>query len=130
MRRSNTASHLTTEQLHRLRRIRSVARVMDTAVRVPILGVRIGADSLMGLLPVVGDAAGALIGLAIFNEARRLGLPRDKLAKMLLNLGIDASAGSIPLVGDVFDVYFKSHRRNFIIMMDHFGINEHDLDDR
>ncbi|MET0445174.1 MAG: DUF4112 domain-containing protein [Pseudorhodoplanes sp.] len=112
------------EQLRRLRRARGIARLMDTAVRIPGTGIRFGADSVMGLIPGVGDAAGAIIGLVIVNEARRLGLPPEKLVRMLVNIGFDAVAGSIPIAGDLFDIYFKSHRRNVTLMMDHFGIDD------
>ncbi|MBB3350224.1 hypothetical protein FHT70_000125 [Rhizobium sp. BK049] len=102
---------------------------MDTAVRLPF-GVRIGADSVLGLIPAVGDVAGSLIGLFIIDEARRLGLPAHKLARMAVNLGVDAACGTVPLVGDLFDVYFKSHRRNVGIILEHFGISEDELNQR
>ena len=100
------------DRLRRLNRLRSVARVMDTAIRIPGTNFRFGADSILGLIPVAGDAGGAAIGLIIVNEARKLGLPKRKLFKMMRNLGADALVGSVPLVGDVFDVFFKAHRRN------------------
>lgn len=111
------------ERLRRLRRLNAVARLMDTALRIPGTNIRFGADSVLGLLPVVGDASGALIGLAIVNEARRLGVPKRKLAKMLYNLGLDAAVGSVPVVGDVFDLYFKSHKRNIQLILDHFEMD-------
>jgi hypothetical protein len=121
------ATYLTPGDMRRLRRIIMIARVMDTAIRVPGLGIRIGMDSVLGLVPGVGDLAGAAIGLAIINEGRRLGLPHAQLARMLVNLGIDAAFGTVPVVGDVFDVYFKSHRRNAAIVLEHLGITDDDL---
>ena len=115
------------ERLLRLRRLAKVARLMDTAIGIPGTRLRFGADSVLGLVPVVGDAAGALVGLAIVNEARRLGLPRHKIVKMVSNIGVDAACGSVPLLGDVFDLFFKSHRRNLAIILDHFGMTERDL---
>ncbi|WP_206454505.1 DUF4112 domain-containing protein [Aurantimonas marina] len=108
----------------RLKRVARVARLMDTAIRVPGTGIRFGGDSIMGLVPGVGDAAGGLIGVYIINEARRLGLPTHKLVKMAGNLGIDFAVGSVPLLGDVFDVVFKAHRRNLDVILDHFGEGE------
>ena len=105
----------------RLKRVARVARLMDTAIRIPGTGIRFGGDSIMGLIPGVGDAAGGLIGIYIINEARRLGLPTHKLIKMAGNLGVDFAIGSVPLVGDVFDVVFKAHRRNLDMILDHFG---------
>ncbi|MCB5203584.1 DUF4112 domain-containing protein [Neorhizobium sp. T786] len=115
--------------LRRLRRLNNVARLLDTALRVPGTNIRFGADSLMGLLPVVGDLSGAIVGLAIINEGRKMGLPPNKLAKMLANVGVDTAVGSVPLLGDAFDVYFKSHKRNVGIILDHFAVDPADLVD-
>ncbi|ULR47102.1 DUF4112 domain-containing protein [Rhizobium sp. K102] len=123
-------TYLTPAELGKIRRAVGIARLMDTAVRLPFIGVRIGADSVLGLLPGVGDVATSLIGLYILNEARRLGVPNHKLARMAVNLGIDAAGGTVPLVGDLFDVYFKSHRRNVGIILEHFGISEDELNRR
>ncbi|TWA26212.1 uncharacterized protein DUF4112 [Sinorhizobium medicae] len=116
------------EQLTRLRRIRGLARLMDTALGIPGTRIRLGADSVLGLIPGVGDFAAAAVSLIIVNEARRLGVPNDKLAKMLVNVGFDTVAGSVPLLGDVFDVYFKSNRRNLQLVRDHFGLDHADID--
>lgn len=116
------------DRLVRLRRMRGLARLMDTALRIPGTRFSFGADSVIGLVPGVGDFAGAAISLYIVNEARRLGVPNDKLLKMLVNIGFDAAAGSIPLVGDLFDVYFKSNRRNLDLVLEHFGLDHSDLD--
>lgn len=116
------------ERLRRIRRIRGLARLLDTALRIPGTRISLGADSVLGLIPGIGDFATAAVSLVIVNEARRLGVPNDKLVKMLINVGFDAVAGSVPVVGDVFDVYFKSNRRNFELVMDQFGLDHADLD--
>jgi hypothetical protein len=100
----------------------------DTALRIPGTRMSVGADSVLGLIPGVGDFAAAAVSLIIVNEARRLGVPNDKLVKMLVNVGFDTVAGSMPVLGDVFDVYFKSNRRNFQLVLDHFGLDRADLD--
>ena len=118
------------EHLRRLRRLAAIARLMDTAIRIPGTGIRFGADSVLGLVPLVGDAGGALVGLYIINEARRLGLPPAKLARMLGNVAADSILGSVPLAGDVFDLFFKSHRRNLQLILDHFGMHPDELRQR
>ncbi|MGK9055452.1 DUF4112 domain-containing protein [Xaviernesmea oryzae] len=118
------------EHLRRLRRLGTIARLMDTAIRIPGTGIRFGADSVFGLIPVVGDAGGALVGLYIVNEARRLGLPPAKLVQMLGNIAADTVLGSVPVAGDVFDLFFKSHRRNLQLILDHFGIHPDELRQR
>lgn len=115
------------QRLLKLRRLSSISRLMDTAVAIPGTRIRFGADSVLGLVPVLGDGAGALVGLYIVNEARRLGVPPEKLAKMIGNVAMDSIVGSVPLFGDLFDVYFKSHRRNVQIILDHFGVQPEDL---
>lgn len=114
-------------RLQKMRRLSRISRLMDTAVGIPGTRLRFGADSVLGLVPILGDGAGALVGLYIVNEARRLGLPREKIAKMIGNVAMDSVVGSVPLFGDLFDVYFKSHRRNVQIILDHFGVQPEEL---
>lgn len=120
--------NLPIERLARLRRMRGLARLMDTALRIPGTRVSLGADSVLGLVPGIGDFAAAAVSLVIVNEARRLGVPNDKLVRMLFNVGFDTVAGSVPVLGDVFDVYFKSNHRNLQLVLDHFGLDHADLD--
>jgi hypothetical protein len=115
------------EKLRRLRRLNGIARLMDTAIRIPGTGIRFGADSVFGLIPVIGDAGGALVGLYIVNEARRMGVPVNKLVQMLGNIAADGVVGSIPVAGDLFDLFFKSHRRNLDIILDHFDVRAEEL---
>ena len=115
------------EKLRRIRRLAMLARVMDTALRLPGTNIRFGADALMGMVPIFGDAAGALVGLLIVNEARQFGLPKRKLMSMLYNIGVDTAFGAVPLVGDAFDVYFKAPRRNIQIILDHHGLDDGDI---
>ncbi len=109
------------ERARRVRRIVAIARLMDTAFHVPGTRIRFGADSVIGLLPGIGDAGSALVSLLIINEARRLGVPNALLIRMLYNVGLDTGVGAIPLLGDLFDVYFKSNRRNADLILQHFG---------
>jgi len=115
------------ERLRRLRRLHGIARLMDTAIRIPGTGIRFGADSVFGLIPLVGDAGGALVGLYIVNEARRLGVPPNKLVQMLGNVAVDGVVGSVPVAGDLFDLFFKSHRRNLDIILQHFDVDAGEL---
>ncbi|MQM38537.1 hypothetical protein KBTX_02548 [wastewater metagenome] len=85
---------------------------MDTALPVPGTPWRIGADALVGLLPGIGDGAMAVLALYPVVEARRLGVRRRTLARMLANIAVDFAVGSIPLAGDVFDAGFRANRRN------------------
>jgi hypothetical protein len=111
----------TPEREQRLERIDLIARLMDDAFTIPGINYRVGWDALIGLIPVAGDAVSAAITAWLIYEARQLGLPRRKVARMLANLGIDAAVGLIPLLGDVFDVAFKANRKNARIVRKHFG---------
>ncbi|MBB4002325.1 DUF4112 domain-containing protein [Aurantimonas endophytica] len=118
------------DHVRRLRRVSRLARLMDTAIRIPGTGIRFGGDSVLGLIPGIGDLAGGAIGLYIVNEARQLGLPTSKIVKMLSNLGLDVVIGAVPLAGDVADVFFKAHRRNLNIILEHFGEADTDFGEK
>ncbi len=103
------------------RRLRRLAKLMDSQVRVPGLGVRIGADAVLGLVPGVGDALSGLIGAYLIYEAHRLGIPRSAVLRMIANTAIDAVIGAIPFAGDIWDFFFRSNDRNMQILARHVG---------
>lgn len=103
-------------------RITLLAQLMDSAFLIPGLNRRVGLDAVIGLVPGVGDAISAALSSYIIWEARRLGLPRWKIARMIGNVAIDTAVGAIPFAGDVFDVFFKSNKRNLRIVHEHLGI--------
>jgi hypothetical protein len=79
---------------------------------VPGTELRLGVDALIGLVPGIGDFVGLLIGLAVLLEALRLRAPWVVLGRMVVKLWLDAMVGSIPVVGDLWDFWFKANRRN------------------
>jgi hypothetical protein len=107
-----------------LRRARRVATLLDDAVRVPVVGVRVGLDSIVGLLPVSGDLAVAVCSLYIVFEAARCGVPRRTVARMLANVALDLAVGSIPVVGDLFDAFWKANRRNVRLFERAVGVGD------
>ncbi len=106
----------------RLNNLRRVAWLIDGAFRLPFTRFRFGLNSLIGLTPAAGDAVLAAISLYIVNEARLLGVPGPLLAKMIRNVAIEAIAGAIPVIGDLFDAAFKANLRNLAIIEDHLGV--------
>ena len=76
-------------------------------------------DSLVGLIPVVGDIATALMGAYIVWEARNLGMSKLQLTRMAANVGIDTALGAIPFAGDVFDFFWRSNSKNLKIIRKH-----------
>ena len=102
-------------------RITALARFLDGAFVVAGTNLRFGMDSVIGLVPGVGDLVSALLSSYIIWEARQLGLPRWKIARMVANVAFDTALGAIPVAGDVFDVFFKANQRNLRIVQDHLG---------
>jgi hypothetical protein len=102
-------------------RVRALARLLDTAVRVPGTNVRFGLDALVGLIPGVGDVFGAAASGYIVLAAARLGAPAPVLLRMLLNSGLDLAFGTVPLIGDVFDVGWRSNARNVALLERHLA---------
>lgn len=96
-------------------------QLLDSAVEVPLLRTRVGLDALLGLVPGVGDLLSGAFGLFLLREARVLGASRWLQARMLGNLLFDTALGAVPVAGDLFDVYFKAHRRNLKLLQKALG---------
>jgi len=90
--------------------------LMDDLFRIPGLGWRVGLDALVGLIPGVGDTATTLASLYILTSAVRYRVPKITLLRMGLNLGIDYAVGALPLVGDLFDAWWKSNQKNIELL--------------
>lgn len=102
-----------------LRRMQTVANALDSAFVVPGTKQRIGIDAIVGLVPGVGDILTTLLSSYIIWEARNLGVPKFALSRMLANLDVHAAIGSLPLIGDVFDAFFRVNQRNMRIVRAH-----------
>jgi hypothetical protein len=105
----------------RLTRLRRLAWLIDGAFGLPGTRFRFGLNSVIGLLPVGGDAVLGALSLYIIYEAAQLGLPRHKLLRMVANVGIEVIGGSVPILGDLFDMALKANLRNLRIINDHVG---------
>jgi hypothetical protein len=102
-----------------LAQLQFLARIMDSVFEIPGLRIRFGFDALLGLIPGFGDFATSLVTLFILQEAHRRGVSRLTLARMGANILVDWLVGSIPVAGDVFDVYWKSNQRNVELLLQH-----------
>jgi Domain of unknown function (DUF4112) len=102
----------------RIADVEAVARWLDYAFVLPG-GFRFGFAGIIGLIPGIGDVIDALVSLYIVYRAIQLGIPRVSIARMVVNVGIEGAAGSVPFIGDLFDIAFKANRRNYQILRNH-----------
>lgn len=102
-----------------VRRMEAVAYLLDSAFVIPGTKQRVGLDAIIGLVPGLGDVVTTLLSSYVIWEARQLGLSRFAIARMLGNLAIHASFGSLPIIGDVFDAFFRVNQRNMRIVRAH-----------
>lgn len=105
-------------------RLDAYARLMDSQFRIPFTPIRLGVDSLIGLLPGIGDGAAFLMSLYPVFEARKMGAPLVLILKMLLNILIDFLVGLVPLIGDIFDIGFKANIRNVRLLKDYLNMTK------
>jgi hypothetical protein len=115
----------TPSQVGRLDEIERLTHLMDEAFRIPGTNIRIGWDTIIGLVPGIGDAATAAMSLYLIHQARQAGASKWMITRMLGNVGLDLTLGAIPLLGDAFDMFFKSNRRNARLLKRHLDKSSH-----
>jgi len=92
-----------------------LARLMDSAIKLPILG-RVGLDAVLDLVPVVGNFAGAAVSLTLIARSLQYAPPPSLVSRMLSNVLVDVILGAIPVVGPLADIWFKANDRNATLM--------------
>jgi hypothetical protein len=107
-----------------LLKAQKMANVLDTAIKLPIIPFRIGLDSIIGLLPGVGDLAMLLAGMRIVFLGNKIGLPRALIKQMVVNLLIDFALGFVPILGDVIDIFYKANQKN-VRLMERWWVSQH-----
>ncbi|MGY9054161.1 MAG: DUF4112 domain-containing protein [Alphaproteobacteria bacterium] len=105
----------------RLEELEKLASWMDDRFRIPGTSIRFGLDSIVGLVPGVGDTVTLGAGVYMIWRAAALDLPAGLLARIMLNTGIDWVVGLVPIVGDLADLGFKAHRRNARLLRQHMA---------
>lgn len=101
------------------RRVEAMEAVLEGLFVIPGTNRRVGLDSLVGLIPVVGDLATAAMGAWIVWEARNLGMSKWQITRMAAHVGVDTLVGAIPFAGDIFDFLYKSNTKNLRIVRKH-----------
>ncbi len=102
-----------------LAHLKGLATLMDNLIEIPGLRVKFGLDALLGLFPGLGDVLSSLVSLYILKAASEHGVSRVTLARMGTNVVLDTALGSVPFVGDVFDVFHKANQKNIVLLQEH-----------
>jgi hypothetical protein len=118
--RLNTDLHV--NHAPRLNRMRRLTKVLDSAIAIPGTNRRFGLDPILGLIPGGGDTVSAALSAYIIIEAALMGIPREALIKMVMNLLLDTAVGTVPVLGDIFDVFSKANVRNMQIVESHIKV--------
>jgi hypothetical protein len=106
----------------RVRKLRQVTRLLDSAFTIPGTKIKFGLDPLLGLIPGGGDTVSLLLSGYIVIEAALMGLPRNLLMQMALNLVLDTVLGAVPVLGDLFDVTYKANTLNLELLESHLRV--------
>ncbi len=112
-----------------IKRLRQLSQLLDNAIPIPGTKYRIGLDSILGLLPGGGDTMGLLLSAYIVWQAAQMGVPRETIVRMVSNILIDSAVGTIPVLGDLFDVAWKANAKNMELLETQVGAPE-TADDR
>lgn len=108
-----------------IERMRLVAQTLDEGIELPGTDTRVGLDPIVGILPGAGDTAAAVVSLYLIAEAARMGVSTSTLLRMLANVGVDAVVGSVPILGVVFDAFWKANTWNLELALEDLAA-EHD----
>ena len=100
-------------------RVEALEKLLERSFHIPGTKIPFGLDSVIGLVPVLGDVVTAAMGAYMVWEARNLGMSKWQLIRMTANVGIDTAIGAIPLVGDAFDLVWRSNSKNLRIIKKH-----------
>ena len=117
MKRAPTASDASGAAAGSLEHMDRLARLLDAQWRIPGTNIRFGIDPIVGLIPGLGDLAAATISGYIILQAKRNGAAPSVIARMVGNVAFDTIAGRVPVLGSIFDVFFKANKRNMQILL-------------
>ncbi len=106
-------------RLVKLQHLRKLSDLWDRSLGIPGTRFRVGLESLVGLLPVGGDAIGIMFSIYILFQVIQFNLPKEILLRMLFNIVLDGFVGSIPILGDLFDTTWKANTKNVNLLEAH-----------
>ncbi|MCC0179166.1 DUF4112 domain-containing protein [Waterburya agarophytonicola K14] len=112
------------KKVAKIKKLRRISKVLDNAIAIPGTKLRFGLDPILGLLPGGGDTITGGLSAYIVVEAAKMGLPREIIGQMIVNILIDSFAGTIPVLGDLFDFGWKSNVKNIELLEKHLDLGE------
>ncbi|MEW4527411.1 DUF4112 domain-containing protein [Maioricimonas sp. JC845] len=108
---------------HRLARVERLTTLLDEAIRIPGTRFRLGWDTIIGLVPGVGDVVSACLSGYVIHQAWQMGVRKRTLTRMAANVAVDTLIGSVPVFGDFFDATFKANRRNVRLLKKRLAVD-------
>ena len=103
----------------RLVRLRQLSKNLDESFTIPGTNIKFGIDALIGLIIGGGDLVGGLFSLFILRTAIKMKLPKSAIFSIIFNILLDTTIGIVPIIGDIFDIFWKSNKRNMKIIEKH-----------
>ncbi len=110
---------------NKLKWVESLSHLLDDKFRVPGTNFRFGLDPILNLIPIAGDMSGFLISAALVATMAKHGVSKKVIILMSLNILLDATIGAIPLIGNIFDFYYKSNTKNLKLLKQHYQEGRH-----
>lgn len=107
----------------KLVRLRQLSKNLDESFTIPGTNIKFGMDALLGLVPGGGDLVSGVFSLYLLRAAIKMKLPKRAIISMLVNILVDTTIGIIPVAGDIFDIFWKSNKRNLKIIEKHLANN-------
>ena len=105
----------------KLVRLRQLSKNLDESFTIPGTNIKFGMDAILGLVPGGGDLVSGIFSLYMLRAAKKLKLPKRAILSILANIVLDTTVGIIPVAGDIFDVFWKSNKRNMNIIDKHIA---------
>ena len=105
----------------KLVRLRQLSKNLDESFTIPGTNIKFGMDALLGLVPGGGDLVSGIFSLYMLRAAIKMKLPKKAIFSMLVNILLDTTIGIIPVAGDIFDIFWKSNKRNLKIIEKHLA---------
>lgn len=109
----------------RMKTVKRVSNLLDSRFTIPGTNIRFGLDPIISFFPVAGDLATTVVSLALINTMRKYGASHKLLLKMTLNIALDLVIGSVPILGTIFDVYYKANNKNVKLLQEYYEEGKH-----